>query len=322
MKLNIKVSVAIITYNAERYISEVLESVLSQKCNFEFEVIVGDDASEDGTIEILNKYALDNQGIITTIFHEKNVGANQNYLDVLNACNGEYIAHLDGDDLMIKNKLQIQSDYLDCHTNISACFHNMRVFEDETNRFIRWYNDCNRSEFMTLSEAVRNGVGMCHSAKMFRRNTVTDIDLTLPTVIVFDWLMHLYHARKGDLAYINQVLGEYRNSSKSVVFSNVDKIEQVRQDFLLTIDIAESFGVNQSDVKYGRARINFERAMRALEQKKYNIFIKLIEESANDSIYISFSHKAIYKLKNLGYFLYKFHLLRSKFNQLVEKKKI
>lgn len=308
-----KVSVAIITYNAENFIREVLTSVVSQQCSFDFEIVIGDDASKDGTIEILKEFS-ECFNNIRLVLHDSNVGANQNYLDVLAACKGEYIAHLDGDDLMYPNKLQIQSDYLDKNLDVSACFHNMRVFEDKTERFIRFYNDSNRAEKVTIEELVKYGAGLCHSAKMFRRSTIEDINLTLPTKIVFDWLMHIIHARHGKIGYIDKVLGAYRNSPNSVVFANAEKIEQVRQDFILTLQIAESFGVSRNAVVYGLARINFERSLRALEQKNYQLFKELIEESAKDYAYLNCYHQVIHKFKSTPRLLYVFYSLKKNYS--------
>ncbi|ASF13676.1 MULTISPECIES: glycosyltransferase family 2 protein [unclassified Shewanella] len=314
-----KVSVAIITYNAENFIRDVLTSVASQQSSFDFEIVIGDDASKDGTQEILKEFS-ERYNNISLVLHDSNVGANQNYLDVLAACKGEYIAHLDGDDLMYPNKLQTQSDYLDKNLDVSACFHNMKVFEDKTNKFIRFYNDSNRAEKVTIEELVKYGAGLCHSAKMFRRSTIEDIELTLPTKIVFDWLMHIIHARHGKIAYIDEVLGAYRNNPNSVVFSNTEKIEQVRQDFILTLKIAESFGVSRKSIIYGLARINFERSLRALEQKNYQLFNELIEESAKDGTYLGSYHQVIHRLRITPRLLYMLYSLKKNFSSYRKRK--
>lgn len=306
-----KVSVAIITYNAEKYIREVLESVVTQECNFDFDIVVGDDASSDGTLSILKEYALKYVGIVKVIEHAENVGANENYLDVLSAATGEYIAHLDGDDLMYPQKLQIQADYLDLNPDCTACFHNMRIFEDGTNRFIRLYNSPNRAKKASIDEVVKYGAGLNHSSKMFRRSTIEDIELTLPTEIVFDWLMHIIHARHGYLGYIDQVLGAYRISKTSVVYSNLKKIETVRQDLLLTLDLAKKMGADNSAVKYGRSRVNFERSMRALEQKRYKEFLFYINESTKESVFISKIHRVIFCLRYFRPVLRILHKIRA-----------
>lgn len=292
-----KVSVAVITYNASKYIEPVLESILTQKCNFEYEIVIGDDCSKDNTLEILYRFQSKYGDILKILPHEYNVGASRNYLDVLKACSGEYIAHLDGDDLMYPNKLQIQVDYLDKNNRCSACFHNMDVFDDLSGKKLRLYNPEKDRKSLNLNDVVKYGAGMNHSSKMFRRSTIEDISLELPMKIVFDWYMHIVHARHGTLDYINQVLGAYRISSNSVVHSNEKKIEEVRNDFLLTIDLASKFNPSIDSILYARSRINYERSIRALEQNRYKLFELFIAESAKDKIYVSLLHKVIYFLR-------------------------
>ena len=308
--MNPKVSVSIITYNAENYIEDVLESVISQQTNFEFEIVIGDDASSDKTQSILKSYHENYHRLIKLVLHGENVGANQNYLDTLAQCKGQYIAHLDGDDLMLPNKLQIQFDFLEENNLISACFHNMRVFEDQTNKLIRYYNNSKKRKYITFDELISEGAGLCHSSKMFRRTSIEDINLKLPTTIVFDWLMHIIHARHGDVAYIDQVLGEYRNNPNSVVFSNSKKIETVRKDLIKIIEIAKEFGACDRITNKAIARVNFERSLRALEQQNFSLFKVLIVQSAQNSIWISLTHKYIYKMKNLPYLLFTLHKIR------------
>jgi len=301
-----KVSVAVITYNASKYIEEVLLSILSQKCNFEFEIIIGDDCSKDNTLEILNRFQSEYGEILKIISHEYNVGASRNYLDVLKACSGDYIAHLDGDDIMYPNKLQIQVDYLDNNQQCSACFHNMDVFDDLSGKKLRLYNPEKGRNSLNLNDVVKFGAGMNHSSKMFRRATIEDIDLELPMKIVFDWYMHIVHARHGSLDFINQVLGAYRISSTSVVHSNEKKIEEVRNDFLLTIDLASKFNPSVDSIQYAHSRVNYERSIRALEQKRCKLFEMFIVESAKDKIFVSLIHKVIYVLRLFPSVLYFF----------------
>ena len=119
-----KVSVVMLTYNHEKFIAQAIESVLIQRTNFPIELVVGEDCSTDGTREIVRRYAAARPDIIRLVFHEKNVGAYENGQDVLAACQGEYIALLEGDDYWTSpDKLQRQADYLDAQPACALCFH-------------------------------------------------------------------------------------------------------------------------------------------------------------------------------------------------------
>lgn len=110
------VSIIMLTYNHEKYIREALDSIVYQKTSFPFEVLVGDDASHDHTPQIIQEYANKYPNIVIPILRKKNLGANQNYIDLVSRCNSDYIAFLDGDDCWATpNKLQIQVTFLEKH---------------------------------------------------------------------------------------------------------------------------------------------------------------------------------------------------------------
>ena len=103
-------SVCIVTYNQEDYIFKTIESMLNQKVNFDYEIIVGDDCSTDNTRKIVQSFVGKYPFIIKPIFHEKNVGPIENIKSVYKKARGKYICHLDGDDYALPNKLQKQFD--------------------------------------------------------------------------------------------------------------------------------------------------------------------------------------------------------------------
>ena len=108
------VSVGIFTYNQEKYIAQTIESVLIQKCNFDYEILIGEDCSTDGTLKICKEYADKYPDKIKLFAREKNLGLIKNYFDILEKCQGKYIAQCAGDDYWIDEyKLQKQFDFLE-----------------------------------------------------------------------------------------------------------------------------------------------------------------------------------------------------------------
>jgi glycosyltransferase involved in cell wall biosynthesis len=111
-----KLSVAVSCYNFEKYIEECITSILNQKTNFDFEIVIRDDFSNDGSVEIIKNLAEKYSGIrnIRLILDKNNLGPNRSIQNILENCYGEYIALIDGDDLLIDEfKLQRQVDFLD-----------------------------------------------------------------------------------------------------------------------------------------------------------------------------------------------------------------
>jgi glycosyltransferase involved in cell wall biosynthesis len=135
-----KLSVGILTYNQAQYIRQCLDAVLMQEVDFDYEIVIGDDASTDGTIAILEEYARKCKvyGVrckeIRVIKSEKNEGISMNYKKVLSACTGDYIALCEGDDYWTDpRKLQVQVDFLDAHPDYGFVgTYNTLLFPDGT----------------------------------------------------------------------------------------------------------------------------------------------------------------------------------------------
>lgn len=126
------VSVAIIAYNVEKYIGEAIESVLMQECSYPIQIVVGEDCSTDNTRDILLDYQKNYPEVMKILLHEKNLGLTPNSWATQNACDGKYIALLDGDDYWTdKSKLQKQIDFLEKNPKYAGSAHqSLKYYED------------------------------------------------------------------------------------------------------------------------------------------------------------------------------------------------
>jgi glycosyltransferase involved in cell wall biosynthesis len=131
------VSVCVVTYNQEQYIAQNLESILAQKTNFPFEIVIGEDVSKDRTRVICQKYAEQYPTVIRLLDTPKNLGAMQNSLRTFRESRGAYIALLEGDDYWIDDKkLQKQVDALEKDSKRTICFTGRKDFDEENNVFV------------------------------------------------------------------------------------------------------------------------------------------------------------------------------------------
>ena len=122
------ISVIVITYNQEGFIEQCIESILSQKLNVPFEIVIADDDSKDATRDILKRYQNQNPQIIRLLLQETNQGISKNYSDVLSLARGKYIAQVAGDDFWCnEEKLQIQYNYMSEHPNCGLCYTNVKA---------------------------------------------------------------------------------------------------------------------------------------------------------------------------------------------------
>jgi glycosyltransferase involved in cell wall biosynthesis len=126
-----KLSVCIFTYNHKLFIAEAIESVLKQITNFDFEIVIGEDCSTDGTREIVKFYQEKYPQKIRTIFNSENLGMMQNNMNTILQSQGDYISLLDGDDYWIYDqKLQRQVDFLEANPKYAMCYHDGKVLVD------------------------------------------------------------------------------------------------------------------------------------------------------------------------------------------------
>ena len=128
------VSVCTLAYNHEPYIRECLDGILMQKTNFAFELLIHDDASTDGTADIIREYEAKYPDIIKPIYQTENQyskGVKINATIQFPRAKGKYIALCEGDDYWTDPlKLQKQVDFMEANPNCSLCCHHMKVYSE------------------------------------------------------------------------------------------------------------------------------------------------------------------------------------------------
>lgn len=117
---SIKISVIVITYNQEATIGRTLDSILEQKVNVPFEIIIGDDCSHDNTERICREYEKSFPDKIRYFRREENLGVVRNYFQCIDDSRGEFLADCAGDDFWVDNaKLQMEYDIMQADPEIS-----------------------------------------------------------------------------------------------------------------------------------------------------------------------------------------------------------
>ena len=214
-----KVSVSIITYNNEKYIAQAVDSVLMQEADFDYEILIGEDDSQDNTRAIVKEYAEHFPDKIRLFLNDrKNViyvdgrpTGRWNFVNNWNHARGEYIAALDGDDYWTSpHKLQKQVDFLEAHPECAVCFHNVVVCYEDGGPGPHLSLEASPGEITTLADvlAARYFVPTC--SVMYRGGLVgrpPDWYYDLP---FGDWPLLVLHALHGDVGYIEEPMGTYR----------------------------------------------------------------------------------------------------------------
>lgn len=290
-----KVSVSVLTYNHGAWLGECLESIVTQKTTFAFEVIVGDDASTDSVSrEILKTYASRYPDVIKPIFREQNIGVTKNYFDVTAHGVGDYIAHIDGDDRMLAGKLQKQADFLDAHPECSIVAHDLRVFDGQTNLTLRpTYHSAPVPAITTINDLVLNGCYFGHASKMYRRSAILS---THKKGFAVDFYLHIEHASRGNIGYLHEVLGEYRKSANSHTDPQSPFFNEVIQGHLDAYQRALELGCNPLVVYRGRTAFKHTHAMEMLYQGHYDAFKDLITIDNDERPFTTWRHRAVARM--------------------------
>ena len=140
------ISVYMITYNHIEYIARAINSILDQKTEFSFEIVIGEDCSTDGTRQVVFQYQEKHPDLIRVITSDQNIGMHKNSVRTIEACRGKYLAFCDGDDYFHdRQKLQKQAKYLEKHPKCGLVHSDQnRYFEEydlEIENFFRTTNN-------------------------------------------------------------------------------------------------------------------------------------------------------------------------------------
>jgi len=224
----IKVSVCVPTFNHKHYISRMLDGALEQKTTFPFEIVIGDDGSTDGSQEIIHSYQEQYPDIITAFLHTENQGpfeprefaGRNNVLQLLKACQGQYVAMCEGDDYWTDPyKLQKQVDFMESNPDFSICHHNMLVtYEDGSESHT--FNKENQALISTIDDILQDRWFMATASWLYRNYFLTENFAEWhATAAAGDWALSIQLAAKGKIAYLPEVMGVYRKHSAGL--SNV-----------------------------------------------------------------------------------------------------
>lgn len=231
----IVVSVICRTYNHEKYIGQCLESLVTQKTNFKYEIIVHDDASLDNTANIVREYEKNYPHLIQPIYQKINQYGKKITLNLLiPSARGKYIAFCEGDDFWIdEKKLQMQYDIMENNSDCSICTHIVEKIQNDgepLNEFVAPKNmdSCKINEEMFFKCFFENNFYPFQTTSYFIRK---DIFQTKPDFLyafaVGDVPMLLLGILNGNIFYVAKkcscwrqgVKGSYNDRLKNIEYS-------------------------------------------------------------------------------------------------------
>lgn len=245
---DIKVTIRCITYNQKDYIRQCLDGFVIQRTNFRFEAIVHDDASTDGTDEIVREYAEKYPDIIKPIFETENQYSKHDGSlgRIMNAhTRGQYVAFCEGDDYWTDPlKLQKQADFLDANPQCSLTYHACKnVFSTPCKDNILFGESVKES----YSEVDFVALYPFQTATVMCRKEILDSDLYKKAqaigCVFGDVLMYFTASRFGTIEGVNEQMSVYRRHKNGITqhMYDSDKLVKSYNDWL---KVAHLFGGN------------------------------------------------------------------------------
>lgn len=224
------ISVAICTYNGERFLQEQIESILAQTYK-NLEVIVVDDCSTDKTVDIIKTYS-EKDSRIKLFRNEVNFGFNKNFEKAIDLTSGDYIAISDQDDIWLPHKLQQLFDNI---KNNWLIFSNSSYLGDsKQGRLLNNFKLPSNYKGILLRNHVTGHTSLLH-------RDFLNFVLPFPWDGYYDWWMGFVASYHNKVAFLDEVLTLYRVHAGSVVQSRLDAGNIKKQEFENTLKMLEAF---------------------------------------------------------------------------------
>jgi glycosyltransferase involved in cell wall biosynthesis len=225
----VRVSVLLTSFEHERYIAQALDGVLGQE-GVEFELLVGDDASTDGTREVIASYASEHAGVIRTFLPQTNMGNGGKaiFAALMGQARGEYLAVLDGDDYWTApDKLRRQVAYLDEHPEVALCFHDVLCVHEDDDRPDEPYNGHGQPAEVSVSELLDRCV-IASCSPLMRRDAIVPLPAWYFDLPWGDWSLYFLAARHGVVRFMPALMGVYR-IHRGGMYSGLARLDALEQ---------------------------------------------------------------------------------------------
>lgn len=247
------VSIKCLVYNHAPYIRQCLDGFVMQKTNFRFEAIVHDDASTDGTQDIIREYEKKYPDIIKPIYEVENQyrkGTLRAIMDNAVSESSKYIAICEGDDYWTDPyKLQKQVDFLEGHSEYTMTCHRVKCFSESDQKFIREDYCYEKSQDIRVKDIIyRTGLFIPTCSIIYRKEVKDNYPDYCTKCLVGDYPLQIMCAMKGKTYYFNDLMGIYRvNNNNSWMGKQVwrkfskERVEVIRSQLNMFKGFAKDY---------------------------------------------------------------------------------
>lgn len=281
------VSIICNTYNQESYLDKAIESILAQRTSFSYEIIIHDDASTDGTVDIIGKYVAAYPDKIRAIYERENqYSKGEDYITpmVKDIAKGKYIAICEGDDFWIdENKLQLQRDALEKHSECDMCACWGCTVTENGTREISQIRPRIGDGILSAENVILGGGQYLVTAGLFFRRQMYENAPDFEKSNSLDYAIQIIGSLRGGIFYIDRKMAVYRRyavgSWTNDVLKNEEKLKvqwDIEKKMLETLDLDTNGKYHETITERMKAYIPFEQQMEFRQEdilplmQKYN----------------------------------------------------
>lgn len=265
-----KVSVIMPVYNAKKYLNKAIDSILNQTYT-DFEFIIIDDASSDGSQEIVKSYS---DPRIRFYINEKNMGVAATLNRGIEIARGEYIARMDSDDISLPNRLQEQVDFLDVRHDVGVVGANVEIFgEGIPTKIHRFPTESKHLKAMLLFSSC-----FAHPVVMMRKSCLKENQLKYLSDFdgIEDYALWWELGQVCKLGSIDKVLLKYRQHCAQVTKNHSEYHVQRRINF-----VEKRLGMFQCEISDREKRLIYLYSCghtTMMSAEKVKEFIELVQK--------------------------------------------
>jgi len=294
------VSVCCITYNHAPFIRQCLDGFMMQQTSFDFEVLIHDDASTDGTSDIIREYERKYPDIIKPIYQTENQyskGRNILAIHQFPRAQGKYIAMCEGDDYWTDPyKLQKQVDFLEANPDFAICFHPVKIKKEDENILM---DDHITPDVPDITNIYRLAEGnYIHTPSVVFRNNQHVIDEFSSKEYNFDYTLHMLNAIYGKIKKLPNEMAVYR-IHRDGIWSSKSKADRYSSWMNVLRELISFFKNENIQVEeilkqqYGKIAYNLYALSAGKEKRRY--FMEACEY--NSGFVFEETQKAIEEIK-------------------------
>lgn len=287
------VSIVCLTFNHEEYLEQCLESFFLQEVEFQIEILIHDDASTDGTVDIIDRYKEKYPNVIKPILQTENQFSQGKGFVGLGLCFdlavGKYIAYCEGDDYWIDSlKLKKQVEFLEANKKFHVCTHDTEIRDSIGSKkngvlFSKLlYNIFLKEpkQVYTLQDTFTGNI--FHISSIMFRNEEVNFPIWVNRFSACDMVLFMLLAKRGDIYYMKDIMSVYR--------SNLNSVTRTRKEY-------------SSQILFFRMSLNIVRLMnrhfdREYQNAMYQIISRYYVELA--LVYLRKGNRSVKKAAEMG----------------------